>query len=677
MKRVIFVALLAFLASPFGSGYPIARAGFAGNGDVNGDSSLDLSDAIYLLAFLFQGGPELEPCPGAGGGARVTPAVAVGAGGGPAANPELPATGQALCWDEDGNIGNCADSCPGQDGDPEVQAGCPMEGRFVLLPGPNGTEDPIEDPEDPVVDDTVFDRCTGLQWQRGTADIGREGDPDNPDGVIDDFDRLTWSEALNYCEVTLNNDGYGGHTDWRLPNAMELQSIVDYSRVDDADTSRGTLIDEAFTLGKYFVAANKRSFHWTSTCRPTCITTDPRPSLVFCRENTFPDSDPDILCAVYVEFATGGAGQSPLRRFDTGTQTFEEDTLYLVRAVRGGTTINAGAAGGVAARQQGQGAGISGNGDVNGDLATDLSDAIYLLAFLFQGGSMPEPCPPAGSQEVCNNGTDDDLDGDTDCADSDCTGDSSCMEVCNNTTDDDLDGATDCDDPDCLFDPNCPQPDPSPLPTTGVTLCYDDSGGEIPCAGSGQDGFYQAGCALTGAARFVLNVGPDMVDDTMDDTTIDDTITDLCTGLEWQRQRHDPDPVTPGTQILPWCEAVEYCKVTLNTDEFAGKTGWRFPNVREVHSLVLYGNTDPLPVLPYPKNNLIDPIFTGHHINGVQGECSSTVQGTFPLPGGVRRGYCVNFDRPGSISSSGPPPPGEGGLNFVSSIRAVRTADPP
>ena len=57
------VALLAFLASRFWSGYPIARAGgVSENGDVNGDNGLDLSDAIYLLTYLFINGPELpEP----------------------------------------------------------------------------------------------------------------------------------------------------------------------------------------------------------------------------------------------------------------------------------------------------------------------------------------------------------------------------------------------------------------------------------------------------------------------------------------------------------------------------------------------------------------------------------------------------------------------------------------
>jgi hypothetical protein len=37
-----------------------------------------------------------------------------------------------------------------------------------------------------------------------------------------------WCNALAYCEG-LN---LAGHDDWRLPNLRELQSIVDYGRVD-------------------------------------------------------------------------------------------------------------------------------------------------------------------------------------------------------------------------------------------------------------------------------------------------------------------------------------------------------------------------------------------------------------------------------------------------------------
>ena len=58
-------------------------------------------------------------------------------------------------------------------------------------------------------DGTISDVATGLMWQ--TADDGTARD---------------WQEALEFAE----GNKLAGYTDWRLPNAKELQSIVDYSR---------------------------------------------------------------------------------------------------------------------------------------------------------------------------------------------------------------------------------------------------------------------------------------------------------------------------------------------------------------------------------------------------------------------------------------------------------------
>ena len=58
-------------------------------------------------------------------------------------------------------------------------------------------------------DGTVTDTDTGLMWQQATAP-----------GIYN------WQQALSYCE----NLPLAGHSDWRLPNRNELQSIVDYSR---------------------------------------------------------------------------------------------------------------------------------------------------------------------------------------------------------------------------------------------------------------------------------------------------------------------------------------------------------------------------------------------------------------------------------------------------------------
>jgi hypothetical protein len=65
-------------------------------------------------------------------------------------------------------------------------------------------------------DGTISDSATGLMWQQADDGVARD-----------------WEHALSYAEsMTL-----AGHSDWRLPNAKELQSVVDYSRSPSATHS--------------------------------------------------------------------------------------------------------------------------------------------------------------------------------------------------------------------------------------------------------------------------------------------------------------------------------------------------------------------------------------------------------------------------------------------------------
>ncbi len=60
---------------------------------------------------------------------------------------------------------------------------------------------------------TVSDSVTGLMWQQS-----------------DDGMTRTWEEALDYCE----NLSPGGHSDWRLPNVRELETLVAWDRYNPA-----------------------------------------------------------------------------------------------------------------------------------------------------------------------------------------------------------------------------------------------------------------------------------------------------------------------------------------------------------------------------------------------------------------------------------------------------------
>jgi len=229
----------------------------SGNGDVNGDEKIDIADAIYLLNYLFNEGPEPEAiecaacdscCPPLPGGT-------------------LPATGQKTCYGYNTEEGLWTElpcdstDYPGQDG--FYQVGCPMAGRFV----DNG-------------DGTVTDNCTGLMWQKDTADINGDGT------IVWEQDAVTWQTALKYCEGL----EFAGHDDWRLPNVRELQSIVDYGRIWPS-------IDPAFTAK---CDTWPTSYYWTSST--------PKP---------FPSS------TWVIGFGVGELGNDPKR------------SPYYLRAVRG------------------------------------------------------------------------------------------------------------------------------------------------------------------------------------------------------------------------------------------------------------------------------------------------------------------------------------------------------
>jgi PKD repeat protein len=68
-------------------------------------------------------------------------------------------------------------------------------------------------------DGTVSDKATGLMWSRDDSGAG-----------------MNWSNALAWVQAR-NAANHLGHGDWRMPNAKELQSILDYTRSPDTTAS--------------------------------------------------------------------------------------------------------------------------------------------------------------------------------------------------------------------------------------------------------------------------------------------------------------------------------------------------------------------------------------------------------------------------------------------------------
>jgi len=93
-------------------------------------------------------------------------------------------------------------------------------------------------------DGTITDFATGLMWQK--ADDGKSRD---------------WEKALAYAD-TLTLAGYG---DWRMPNAKELQSIVDYTR--SPQSSNSAALDPVFSISTINDPRGKKNYpyFWTST----------------------------------------------------------------------------------------------------------------------------------------------------------------------------------------------------------------------------------------------------------------------------------------------------------------------------------------------------------------------------------------------------------------------------
>ncbi len=109
---------------------------------------------------------------------------------------------------------------------------------------------------------------------------------------------------------------------------------------------------------------------------------------------------------------------------------------------------------------------------------------------------------------------------------------------------------------------------------TGQTGCWEPNGASIPCSGTGQDGEYQAGAS----------VSPRFTD------TGDGTVKDNLTGRIWLKNANC-------FGLQSWTTALAVSNTLANgscglTDGSAAGA-WRLPNVRELYSLIDFGQSSP------------------------------------------------------------------------------------
>ena len=143
----------------------------------------------------------------------------------------LPQTGQTQCDPGDQPLGSCPGTPAGQDG--ELREGAARSDTD------NG-------------DGTVTDNVTGLTWEKLSND-----------GSIHDYTAMyTWADAFAKV-ATLNSGSFAGHSDWRIPNINELQSIANYQNSDPAvDTAFNTSCAASCTVT---TCSCTQSRYWSST----------------------------------------------------------------------------------------------------------------------------------------------------------------------------------------------------------------------------------------------------------------------------------------------------------------------------------------------------------------------------------------------------------------------------
>ncbi len=131
---------------------------------------------------------------------------------------------------------------------------------------------------------------------------------------------------------------------------------------------------------------------------------------------------------------------------------------------------------------------------------------------------------------------------------------------------------------------------PVQLWRTGQTVCYDDIGDSRLCAGTGEDGENQAGAPWP-APRFQPNTGATFA-------------LDRVSGLIWTTDTH-----TPGSRNCPdtglditWQQALGHV-ACLNAHAFLGRSDWRLPTRKELHSLADYSRGAPALPAGHPFND--------------------------------------------------------------------------
>ena len=99
-------------------------------------------------------------------------------------------------------------------------------------------------------DASITDKATGLMWQEADNGVG-----------------VNWGEAPSGCAAATS----GGHKNWCLPDAKELQSLVDYTRLPR--TTSSAVIAPLFNATSFTNEAGQidYGYYWSATTHKNAI----------------------------------------------------------------------------------------------------------------------------------------------------------------------------------------------------------------------------------------------------------------------------------------------------------------------------------------------------------------------------------------------------------------------